>query len=135
MANVHIFNVENLFPVSIIQIFFNSAKSIFKIINALKYYCFAKIADCLITKYLLQSTSNSSGEYLVKYTMSQIFTSIGALDQLSKIFQFPTATTFHLLGFSLESGSIIQDFVLFSSSIASTIMWSSSGINFILYNI
>jgi hypothetical protein len=52
--------------------------------------------------------------------MSHIFTSIGALDPLSKIFQFHTATTFHLLGFSFESGNMIQDLVLFSSSIAST---------------
>jgi|GEM_PF-4747780 len=82
-----------------------------------------------MTKYFIQSTSSSSGEYLVKYTISPTFTSIGALDQLSKIFQFHIAITFHLLGFSLESGSIIQDFVLFSSSIASTRMWSSKGIS------
>jgi hypothetical protein len=103
----------------------------FKII----YTCLARIEDCLMTRYLTHSISSSSGEYLVKYTMSHTFTSMGALVQLSKIFPSQTAITLPLLGFSFFSGKMIQDLVLFSSSIASTNMWSSNGSNFILCNI
>jgi hypothetical protein len=46
--------------------------------------------------------------------MSPTFTSIGALVPFSRIFPLPTATTSHLLGFSLLSGRIIPDFVVVS---------------------
>jgi hypothetical protein len=51
-------------------------------------------------------------EYFAKYTISPTFTSIGALEPFSRIFQLPIATTSHLLGFSLLSGRIIHDFVV-----------------------
>jgi len=85
----------------------------------------------LITRYFLPSTSSSSGEYLVKYTISPSLISIAALWPLSNILPAHTATTLPLEGFSLDvSGNTIPEAVFCSCSIASTNIWSSNGINF-----